>query len=140
MGNMLKTFIKTIIILIITYLVFGTVKVIAFAPEQTWEEKFSQLTPKQKAQHFAKQYGANYTEMDKVIICESNWRSDVYGDGGKAYSYAQFHKPTFERWTKEINKDLSYSNPIDHLELMAYAFGQGVKYKKHWTCYTKIYK
>lgn len=126
--------------MIITYLVFGAIKVIAFAPEQTWEEKFSQFTPQQKAQYFAKQYGANYEEMNRVIICESGWRPKVYGDGTKAYSYAQFHRPTFDMWAKELGKELDYQNPDDHLELMAYAFSKGEKYKKHWTCFSKIYK
>ncbi len=136
---MLKTFIKILVTASVIFLTLWATKAIAFAPEQTWEEKFSQYTPQQKAQYFANEYSTNYNEMAKVIVCESNWRPTVYGDGGKAYSYAQFHKPTFDRWAKELNKDLSYTNPDDHLELMAYAFSKGTSYKKRWTCWTKIY-
>lgn len=136
---MLKTLIKILFLLAVGYLAVWGTKVIAFAPEQTWEEKFSQYTPEQKAQYFAKEYNANYNEMATVITCESGWRPEVYGDGGKAYSYAQFHRPTFEMWAKEINKDLSYTNPDDHLELMAYAFSRGTSYKNDWTCWTKFY-
>lgn len=92
------------------------------------------IEPHQLLEKYADLYGSDYNEMSKVIQCESNWRPNVYGDGGLAYSYAQFHKPTFEMWAKELNKDLSYSNPDDHLELMAYAFSKGNSYKRHWSC------
>ena len=134
---MLKTLLKILIFLVIIYVVLQIKVAIAFAPEIP----FKDWTPQQKAQHFAKEYGANYTEMAKVIVCESNWRPTVYGDGTKAYSYAQFHRPTFDMWAKELGKELDYQNPDDHLELMAYAFSKdGVSYKRAWTCWTKIYK
>lgn len=133
---MLKTFTKILIVLGITYLVFKLPVSYAQAPAIP----FSEWTAEQKVEFFADKYNANVNEMKTVIKCESGWRPKVYGDGGKAYSYAQFHKPTFTAWAKEINKDLSYENPDDHLELMAYAFSKGSSYKKHWSCYTKLYK
>ena len=131
----MRNTLKIVAVVITTYLVFLP-HIYAEAPQRTFKE----FTVEEKAQYFANEYGADYNEMAKVITCESNWRPEVYGDGGKAYSYAQFHEPTFNMWRDELNKDLSYSNPDDHLELMAYAFSKGTSYKKHWTCWTKLYR
>ena len=133
---MLKTLIKILIVLGITYLVFQIPVSYAYAPEIAFED----WTAEQKVEFWAEHYNASEQEMKRVITCESGWQPEVKGDGGKAYSYAQFHEPTFNMWAKELNKDLSYSNPDDHLELMAYAFSKGSSYKKHWTCWTKLYR
>ena len=71
--------------------------------------------------------------VQKIIKCESNYKSNVYGDKGKAYSYLQFWRGTFDKFKKEWGHTwLSYDNPEDHLELGIYAFSKG--YDSHWTC------
>lgn len=89
---------------------------------------------------YAAKYGVDVDVLSRVIMCESGFRHDgVFGDSGKAYGIAQFHKPTFEMWNKERGVDLDYYNLEDQLDLMAWAFSKGELYKKHWTCYSKLY-
>lgn len=91
---------------------------------------------KEQLKYFADKYGSNYNVMSRVINCESGWRPDVYGDSGKAFSLAQFHKPTFEAFSKEMGLVLDYYIPTDQLQVMSWAFANGKE--SHWTCFSKI--
>jgi hypothetical protein len=81
--------------------------------------------------------GLNYQEFKKLnalVHCESSWRPEVYGDSGKAYSLAQFHKPTFEdfkRWSEQSH--LKYTNPEHQLKLLVWGYKN--KKMKNWTCW-----
>lgn len=88
---------------------------------------------------YAEEYQADAEELKKVAFCESGYRIAVKGDGGKAFSVFQFHRPTFERWAKELGKPLNYEDFTDHIELAAWAFSQGEKYKDDWVCWLKLY-
>ena len=96
-------------------------------------------TPQVKLKFFTDKFNGNYEQASEVIGCESSWRAEVKGDGGKAFSYGQFHEPTFNGWAKEVkakyNMDLYYENPVDSLALTAYAFGMPITYKDDWTCF-----
>lgn len=80
----------------------------------------------------------------KILQCESNFRSNVYGDGGKAYGIAQFHKPTFDRFALKAAPEMikaglwppQYKNPTHQVFLLGWAIKH--HYGKSWTCYTKI--
>jgi len=73
----------------------------------------------------------------KIIECESSWRPDVYGDGGRAYGLAQFHRPTWD-WLCELSgKDLDYYEPHHQIELLTWALENGRGYL--WTCWRNIY-
>lgn len=72
----------------------------------------------------------------KIIECESNWRPDVYGDNGRAYGLAQFHKPTFYWLSKLAGKDLDYYEPQHQIELLIWALENGRGYL--WSCYKQI--
>lgn len=85
---------------------------------------------------YASLYGSNYNELMAVMKCESGYRLHVYGDGGRAYSLMQFHKPTFEAFSKELGETLDYYSPHDQIKLGAWAFAKG--YQKHWTCASKL--
>lgn len=98
------------------------------------------LTPQQQLAQFAKEYNANYEEMAKTIQGESGWQETVIGDHGLAYGIAQFHKDTFLRWSKEMGLTLDYHSTTDQLQVMAYAFGKGVKYKSAWTAWRNLQK
>lgn len=90
--------------------------------------------------YYSSFYGANRGQLEGVIRCESNWRANVYGDGGHAFGVLQFHKPTFDRWAKQMGEELDYYSYHDQIKLGAWAFAQGENYKDDWTCYTKLYK
>jgi len=72
----------------------------------------------------------------KIIECESNWRPNVYGDGGKAYGLAQFHKPTWNWLCGLYGVDLDYYNSQDQITLLIMALEDGRGYL--WTCYNKL--
>lgn len=72
-----------------------------------------------------------------VARCESEFRADVYGDGGKAYGVFQFHKPTFTEFAKKFgDESLEYKNLEHNVELAMWAISQGKGH--HWTCYNKL--
>jgi len=80
----------------------------------------------------AAKYGVSATTLTRVAKCESNFRTTVYGDKGKAYGLFQFWKATFLRWEKESGMNLEYTNWRDQTELAAWAFSKG--YSRAWTC------
>ena len=74
-------------------------------------------------------------KMHKVIECESNYKHEVYGDGGKAYGIAQFHKPTFHWLSKKAGLKLKYRNRGHQILLLKWAIENGKG--KYWTCYRR---
>lgn len=77
--------------------------------------------------------------IEDVVKCESSFKKHALGDNGKAYSYFQFHKPTFEMFKKEWGHHwLDYSNPEDHIKLGVYSFYKG--YDSHWSCASIVNK
>ncbi len=107
---------------------------LAEAPYEPQEAPREELDPKEVLRRYSTLYHTSYEELEAVIFCESGWRVDVYGDGGRAYSLLQFHQPTFNAWEKELGEDLDYKSWHDQIKLGAWAFSKGTKYKKHWTC------
>lgn len=103
---------------------------IAQAPLEVQKE----LTPKEQLEVFAQEYGASFTELDRVAKCESGYRM-VYGDGGLAYGVFQYHRPTFEAFSKVKGEKLDYYSSYDQMKLTAFIFSKGEKYKYHWSCY-----
>ncbi len=74
-------------------------------------------------------------KMHKVIECESNYKHEVYGDGGKAYGIAQFHKPTFYWLSKEAGLKLKYKDRGHQILLLKWAIENGKG--NYWTCYRR---
>jgi len=79
----------------------------------------------------------DYNMLSEVIRCESSFNTDIYGDHGEAYGLGQFHKQTFYAFVKDRGMspdDYDYKNPLDQLAIMSWAFSQGNKYIRHWSC------
>jgi len=76
--------------------------------------------------------------LAKVIKCESGGRHNIYGDGGKAFGIAQFHKATF-LWLAEKSgmEGLKWKDKEAQIFLLKWALANG--YANHWTCYKKLY-
>lgn len=130
-----------IAIFILWLFVFALVKRTTAIADDSQYYVSADATPQEQLKFFTDKFNGNYNEASEVVGCESSWRSDVKGDGGKAFAYGQFHKPTFNSWAKEVklkyNMDLYYENPVDSLALTAYGFSMPVSYKKAWSCYKK---
>ncbi|HBM45676.1 MAG: hypothetical protein UT05_C0004G0018 [Parcubacteria group bacterium GW2011_GWF2_38_76] len=80
----------------------------------------------------------NYSEkMARAIAyCESNYVPNARGDNGKAYGVYQFHKPTFEMFSRLKGEKLDYYNPEDNIKLAIWALANDKE--NHWSCYKKI--
>lgn len=80
-----------------------------------------------------KQYGVSYSELARVITCESGFQHEgLYGDHGLAYGIGQFHKDTFVRYDEIRGLKLDYYNMRDQLDMMAWMFSKKLQY--NWTC------
>lgn len=94
-----------------------------------------QPTPEQIKQRIAelsRKYGGNFYEVYNVIKCESNFRhANLYGDGGKAFGVAQYHRDTFDKNCKG-----DYYNANDQLICFFEMFKKGLK--NHWSCWRKL--
>lgn len=91
-------------------------------------------------EHYAVVYNQDPQLLKSVAYCESRYKTSLKGDGGRAYSVFQIHKPTFERWEKQMGQDLDYNNYRDHIKLAAWAFSKGESYRDDWTTYVAIRK
>lgn len=100
------------------------------------EEK--QLTVIDMADKYAMQYGVDASVLKKVMYCESQNKPNPkgYNDGGRAFGIMQFHKQTFQGYSKKLGEDLDYYSYHDQIKLAAYMFSIGQQ--RHWTCYDKV--
>ena len=71
-----------------------------------------------------------------VAMCESRLDITAIGDHGLAYGIFQFHKETFELYSKKYGLDLDYTDPYDQTDLAARMFNNNLQY--HWSCYKKV--
>lgn len=73
----------------------------------------------------------------QILKCESDYRHDgLWGDGGKAYGIAQFHKRTFNRLKVEAGMpQLRWKSLQDQLRLFDWALRNG--HAGAWTCASK---
>src|SRR3990167_216061 len=92
-------------------------------------------------------YNIDSDETKVTNQCESGWKTNperaitVFGDWGDSYDIAPFQWKTFDMWKKESGmKELKYDQWRDALKLQAWAFSHGKTYKKHWTCWRKLYQ
>ena len=80
----------------------------------------------------APKYGAKPKDIKKVAFCESSYNKEAIGDHGAAFSIMQFHKPTFEEYSKKFGEKLNYKSPYDQIKLASYMFSIGKQ--SHWSC------
>jgi hypothetical protein len=94
---------------------------------------------KSMIQFVSQEYNYKYELVDWLIFKESSYRTNVYGDAGKAFGLAQFHLDTWKYFQKKYNRyDLNINNPVDQIIMTVLA----LKDNKHchWTALKKIYK
>ena len=69
----------------------------------------------------------NQELIDCLIKRESGGRTDAYGDHGKAYGILQFHRATFNSFSKEYGMTyLEYENPQDQIMLADFMLSDGL--------------
>ena len=87
--------------------------------------------------YYAEQYGANEHQLMVVAFCESGYRPNAVGDGGRAKNIFQFHEPTFDRFSRLLGEELNYNSAHDQAKLAAFIFAHYPQYRSHWTCFSK---
>ena len=80
----------------------------------------------------------DFIKLNKVVECESGYNVKAVGDGGKAYSLAQFWEKTFNAFKEEAQMDIEYKNPLDQMKLMIWAYKEHKML--HWTCWSSNFK
>ncbi|MBI5449357.1 hypothetical protein HY948_03515 [Candidatus Gottesmanbacteria bacterium] len=75
--------------------------------------------------------------VQRIIICESQGKYNVVGDGSKSYGPAQFQQKTFN-WMKAQagQPELHWMNSEHQIWLLRWALKNG--YGNHWSCYRSI--
>lgn len=100
----------------------------AKAPERSLNE----YSVQELVSHFASQYQVSSNQMLATIKCESGFRENAIGDGGKSYGLSQIHLPSHPNVTKEQATDKVFA-----IEFMAKAFSKGKQ--RQWTCWRMLY-
>lgn len=129
---MLKTFIKILIVIGITYLVFKLPVAIAFAPEVPIEQQ----SVERQIVYYANLYGFDSEIGLKVAECESNFSNKAIGDSGKSKGIFQFQKETFNRHSKQMGETLDYTSAHDQIKLAMWSMSNGNA--REWTTYRAI--
>ncbi len=94
------------------------------------------MTVQESIVHFARVYKVQEKQLLAVSFCESSFNQNAIGDKGRAVGIFQFHKPTFDRFTKEMGEVLDYNSYQDQAKVASWAFSKG--YQSHWSCYKKV--
>lgn len=112
------------------------------AEDEPVVETKAPLTEQESIQFWADYFGSSYQELIMVAKCESGVHRNPKGfnDGGKAFGLYQFHRGTFDAFSKEMGESLDYYSYNDQAKVAAYAFKQGTKYKSHWTSWVSLQK
>ncbi len=86
---------------------------------------------------YADQYDVSAKLALDIANCESELKTTAIGDSGKAYGVYQFHKPTFQEFSKKFGDEtLNYHDTEDNIQLAIWALAHNKGY--HWSCYRKI--
>ncbi|MBI3633404.1 MAG: transglycosylase SLT domain-containing protein [Candidatus Vogelbacteria bacterium] len=85
---------------------------------------------------YAEQYGVRVDLAISIADCESDFKVNARGDSGKAYGIYQFHKPTFDMFSKKLGEKLDYFSTEDNIKLAMWAMANDKGF--HWSCYRKI--
>lgn len=88
---------------------------------------------------YSAKFGTPVRHTKATLKCESNFDNLAIGDHGKAHTVAQFHEPTFNRYSKqyfnETGVQLEYGNGNDAILLFNWAVSKG--YQGAWSCWKK---
>lgn len=98
-------------------------------------KEWTPSTIKTMIRFVSREYDYKYEVIDWLVSKESSYRTNVYGDSGKAYGLAQFHKPTWIYFQDRYNRhDLKIDNPVNQIEMLCLALKDGQF--QHWTPFT----
>jgi hypothetical protein len=76
---------------------------------------------------------SKYPFIDCIIQRESGWNPEAVGDKGLARGIFQFHRATFDRFSKKFGLELDYYKPNDQLLLFERMLDENFNLIGHWT-------
>ena len=85
---------------------------------------------------YADQYDFDQKLALDIATCESELKTNAVGDHGKAYGIYQFHKPTFDEFSKKLGEKMDYHDTEDNIKLAIWALSKDKG--QHWSCYRHI--
>ena len=101
-----------------------------------------ELTLKEKIYAAADKWEVSGDQMYRTIECESGFNEKALNASdphGGAHGVAQFLKPTFYNYAKEMGlKDADINNTDQQLDVMGYMFHN--KQQRQWTCWRMMYR
>ena len=100
---------------------------------------YSTTTADRLIRYYAQLRGVDEQTLVDTLFCESEFLPEAFNKTdpyGGAYGPAQFLKPTFDRYSKEVGEGLQYKNSIDQIKVAAYMFSIGEA--DQWTCYRNL--
>jgi len=80
---------------------------------------------------YADKYSVSRQLMHKVVSCESGYKYNAVGDGGKSFGLSQIHSPSHPSVTYKQATNADFA-----LEFMASNIAKGKG--KMWTCYRMV--
>lgn len=103
------------------------------------QDKPKVLSVKETIEKYAEIHDVSVEELLTVAKCESGYNPKAVGDGGRAVNIYQYHRPTFDRFSKLMGEQLDYYSYYDQAKLTAWIWKYYPQYKSHWTCFSKFY-
>ncbi len=76
-------------------------------------------------------------EFYRTIQCESNFVYYAYNPLGNSFGVGQFIPQTWNLFNKTRGTNLNYKSSKDQLEMMAWAFENGLQ--SNWDCYCNLF-
>ncbi len=102
------------------------------------DRELKDYSAKELVNYYAIYYKQDPALLQKVAGCESNYNQKLKGDNGLATGIFQYHKGTWESFSKLLGEELDINSVNDQAKLTAFIFTNYPKLKIHWTTYTAI--
>lgn len=96
------------------------------------------LSPKEVITYYSNLYGADEVVLLKMAECESNFNPNAVGDGNRAKNLYQFHRGTFDRYSRLFGQELDYDSYHDQAMLTAWLAVNKPEALNEWTSYRAI--
>ena len=81
---------------------------------------------------YADKYNVSAKTMHRVIKCESNYKANAVGDGGRSFGLVQIHLPSNPKVTKAQAQDREFA-----INFLAKNLAKGNG--RMWTCWKMFY-
>lgn len=96
------------------------------------------LSPREVITYYSNLYGADEVTLMKMATCESTMNPKAIGDGGRARNIFQYHKPTFDRYSKLLGETLDYHSYHDQAKLTAWLYVNHPEELRAWTSFRAL--